>query len=543
MEGAAAQEPLTKLQRTVEITRILYRNHFFDVLRRINEAEQGPGGARIIPKDAPGAVRRMLEELGPTFIKIGQLLATRPDIVPQPFIDEFQNLYDKTAASPYDEIKSLIESELGRPIGEVYEQFDEKPVASASVGQVHFATLKGGGRVAVKVQHPGIHERVRVDFQIMEPIIRFVENLVAASRVWQPREHLLEVEEMLKHELDYRNEAKNLERVAENFAGEQAIKIPAVYWQASSERVLTLELIDGIKLSDLDAPEVKALDGKKLARIITHGMARQIFEHRMFHADPSPGNLMAMDSNAVAFLDWGAVGTVSRRRSDRILTLILGFVREDLETVAQAIIGLSTHGGDVELMDFHRDVERILEYHWRHRASVADPVVLQMILDVARRHDLLLPPDFMLITRALFQFEGMCKKLDPDYELVDVLEPYVLRHIKREFFGGDMTTERMTALLFDVFDTVRTLPPRVNKVLSMAENGQLRMRVDPGRRSDRRLADERRNLRSSFTVLVGAVLVGIAVIMAQGAGNLIPYLFTTILFVLVWGFFYLYWSE
>ncbi|MEA3199359.1 MAG: ubiquinone biosynthesis protein [Thermoplasmata archaeon] len=543
------QRKISKLQRTVEISRVLYENDFFRMMRDVARAERVPGDVvgtmeLVVPADAPRRVRRMLEQLGPTFIKIGQLLGTRPDLVSKPFLDEFRHLYDRTTASPFPAIKALIESELGRPMKELFEEFDEVPIASASVGQVHFATLRGGERVAVKVQHPGIEERVRVDFEIMEPMVRFVENLFAASRVWQPREHLLEVQQMLYRELDYRNEAKNVQRIRDAFEDDATVKIPQVYWHASSRRVLTLERIEGVKFSDFDNPELKALDGKRLARIITYAMAKQIFEVRFFHADPSPGNLMAMGSDQVAFLDWGAVGSVSRRRSERILALILGFVRSDLDGVAQALLDICRHGNDVDMGELMRDMERIMDYHERERASVGDPVVLEMILDVANKHNMLLPPDFMLITRALFQFEGLCKKLDPRYELVDVLEPYVFQYLRKEAFSVGDSGEKMLSGALEALDAARHFPARVNKVLRMLENNEVRVRVDMDHRGQRLEREERRNLRNTFTALVAALVLGIAWIMAAGnSAALVPFLFTAVLFVLIWAFFFLYWTD
>jgi ubiquinone biosynthesis protein len=547
--GPGSEKALTKVQRTVEVSRILYQNDFFGMMRDVARADRVPGpddGKRTIqvPPDMPRKVRRMLEELGPTFIKIGQLLGTRPDLIPKPFIDEFKHLYDKTTPSPFADIKVLIETELGAPLRDVYAEFDEVPVASASVGQVHFATLRTGERVAVKVQHPGIQERVQVDFEIMEPLVRFIENLFAASRIWQPREHLLEIRTMLSRELDYRNEARNCQRVHEAFAGDERVKIPRVFWSASARRVLTLERIEGVKLSDFENPDLKALDGKRIAEIITHAMAKQIFEDRIFHADPSPGNLMAIDSNTVAFLDWGAVGTVPRRRSERILALIMGFVRDDIDAVAQALLDLSRHEGDIDMGTFLRDLERVMDYHERERASIGDPIVLEMILSIANRHNMLLPPDFMLITRALFQFEGLCKKLDPGYELVEVLEPYVLRYLRREAFNLGDPKEAFFTFGYETLEAVRTLPPRLNKVLRMVENNELRVKIDMGRAAETREREERRNLRTMFTVLVAAMMLGTAFVMASGNNTvLVPFLFASVLFLLIWAFFFLYWTD
>ncbi|MHB8605758.1 MAG: ABC1 kinase family protein, partial [Thermoplasmatota archaeon] len=365
-----APKALTKASRTVEILRILYRNDFFGMMRELASAERAPGprgGMVEIPRDMPRKTRKILEELGPTFVKIGQLLGTRPDLVPKPFVDEFRNLYDRTTPSDFDLVKAQIEKELGRPLDEVFLEFAEIPVASASVGQVHFATLRTGERVAVKVQHPGIEERVYLDFEILEPMVRFIENLFAASRVWQPREHFREVFEMLARELDYRYEARNHQRVYESFKDDPSVKIPKIYWEYSAKRVLTLERIEGVKLSDFENPDLKALDGKSIARIITQAMAKQIFEDRLFHADPSPGNLMAMSSEVVAFLDFGAVGRVTRRRGERILQLISGLARGDLETVTVSLVEICNTRTEVDRKNLARDVERVMDYYERER--------------------------------------------------------------------------------------------------------------------------------------------------------------------------------
>ncbi|HLE96223.1 MAG TPA: AarF/UbiB family protein [Candidatus Thermoplasmatota archaeon] len=547
----AEETAISKLQRTVEIVRILYRNDFFGMMRELALAERsglGPSRRELaIPPDMPRKVRLMLEELGPTFVKIGQLLGTRPDLVPKPFVDEFRHLYDKTTPSPYEEVKRVIENELGRPLLDVFSGFDEVAIASASIGQVHFATLKNGERVAVKVQKPGSEERVFTDFQIMEPLVRFVENLFAASRIWQPREHLLEVYAMLVKELDYRYEAANHQKVFESFAGRSDVKIPRIFWDYSGRRVLTLERIEGVKFSDFDNPAFEKIDRPRLARIITYAMAKQIFEDRLFHADPSPGNLMAIpteDGGVIAFLDFGAVGKVTRRRSERILSLIMGFVRNDLESVSQSLIEICNVFGEVDIRSLHRDVEKIMDYHERERASVGDPVVLDMIIQVAQKHNMLLPPDFMLITRALFQFEGLCKKLDPEYELVAVLEPYVLQYIRKEAFTVENRKEALIDMAYQMSDFLKQMPHRMASIVRKIEQNEVRLKVDLPDFPQHREIQEKKGFKQNLTILLGALILGVAVVLGLGRGEqIVSYVFVAFVFVLLWSFVMLVLSD
>lgn len=536
------EEPAVgKLQRTLEILRILYKHDFLSTMRRLATADRQVAGLDKrelrVPEDIPPKVRRLLEDLGPTFIKIGQLLGTRPDLVPTPFVEEFRNLYDQTEPTPFPQVREQVESELGERLENVFRDFSEEPVASASIGQVHFATLKTGEEVAVKVQHPNIEQRVWTDFRIMRPIVEFIEKLFAASRVWQPSDHLHELAEMLDNELDYKYEAENQQRARKNLADNDNVVVPRVYWKRSTKRVLTLERIDGIKFSEEDEHRLAELDGERVAEIITHAMAQQIFEHRLFHADPSPGNLMVIDSETVAFLDWGAVGKVPERRADRVFDLIVGFMKNDLEAVTQALIDICNVHGELDMPALYRDVETIMDYHDRERASVGDPEVLDMIIEVAEKHDMLLPPDFILITRALFQFEGLCRRLDPTYELVEVLEPYIGRYLTRRALNIPGSRQEMLGSALDATETVREIPRRMNSFLRKLESNQLRFTVDTVANGAAEAGD-RQSFRQSLTWLVSAITVGTGLVVGMdgGPGALLNFVFFTLVLLIAWSF-------
>lgn len=539
------QPPVTKVQRTVEILRILQEHQFFQLLRELNQAQVEPGVGRKelrFPPEAPVRVRKMLEAMGPTFIKVGQLLGTRPDLVPREFVDEFRGLYDKTTPTPFPEVRQVVEDELNQALEEVFASFDQRPVASASIGQVHFATLHSGERVAVKVQHPGIEERIALDFEILEPIIAFIERVFAGSRVWQPKKHLDELKTMLAKELDYSYEATNHQRVYENFEGTTGVKIPRIFWEHSGRRVLTLEYIDGIKVDDLDGG-IPGLDGESVAEVITHAMAKQIFEDRIFHADPSPGNLLILDSHTVAFLDFGAVGIVTRRRAERILGLLVGFMRDDLDMVAQNIIELTEKTGEYDPGAFRQDLEKIMEFHEAERASAANPRMMDMIIDIAEQHNMLLPSDFMLITRALFQFEGMCRRLDPNYELIEVMGPFIQEMLFTRYTDRERQKEAMVDIGIQMAELVKSAPGRVNSILRKLERDQFTVQMNLQGLDDYQDRQQRNVLRGSVAAIAAAAILASGVIIATGRSeDLLRFGLVAIIVLLLWAF-TLVWME
>lgn len=542
-----ASRSLLKLKRIAEVVGILAEHDFFGLMRRVARAPVSNVGGKpeiVIPEDVPRKVRLLMEDLGPTYIKMGQLLGTRPDIVPKAFIEEFRHFYDRTRPSPFGEIKALIEGDLGRPLEDVFATFQEEPIASASIGQVHVATLRTGEKVAVKVQHPGTAALVEVDFEVMRPLVRFIQNLFAASRLFQPSEHLHEIEEMLARELDYTHEARILQRFHRNFAGSAKVKIPKLYPAHCSRRILVMEFIDGLPLSRATGEEMRrrGVDRKAIAKVLTVAMAKMIFEDRIFHADPSPGNLIITGPDTVAFIDFGAVGHVTRRRAERVMHLVHGFETENLDEVTQALLELCNIHGPVDHNLLRRDVERILDYAVTERAAVGDPVIMDLIAKTAEHNHMLLPADFFLVSRALFQFEGLCVRLDPEYDMVQQFTPIVIQHLYREAVSGEgLAALKEPAAAYA--ELLATLPTRLNNLLRKLETNQLEVRVRDVS-PDGVARDERRVMQRSFTALVGALIVGAGLTSLSPAPEATSnFLFFGAVFLLLWGIVMLYYSE
>ncbi|HEX2065875.1 MAG TPA: AarF/ABC1/UbiB kinase family protein [Candidatus Thermoplasmatota archaeon] len=532
-------QDLGRLARFNEIVAILLRHNAWGLLRNLMR------GAEDREDREPNAVRlrKLLEELGPTFIKLGQLLATRPDLVPQQYVEEFGKLYDQTPPSPPEEVRRVLREELGREVEEVFAQFDPVPLASASIGQVHRATLADGTRVAVKVQHVGIEARMVLDFEILRGLVTFIEKTFAGSRVWQPSDHLEELRQMLERELDYRYEMRTTQRVAEDFRGDPTVKIPRMHPEHCGKRVLVMEFIDGTKLTR--APDLAGIDRRAVARALTTAMAKQIFVHRLFHADPSPGNLMVIGTSQVAFLDFGAVGVVTERRARTILQLITSISRKDPESAAEAIMDLCDQRAEVDPRRFLQDVERIVDHFEREEVSVADPVLMDRIVGLARSHKMLLPPDFALITRALFQFEGFCRVLDPDFDLVEVLQPFVAQVLWRDLSSPRLQKELVEETVGELLKFGRTLPHTLNTVLRKIERNEVTTRWELVGLEGIKSAQGRGVLKTSFTLMMAALIVGLALVYASPApaARVGQFLFGAAAVLAVWTLVMLLWSE
>ncbi len=532
----------SRLTRFNEIGNILVENDFWGLLQSLLKGRDvgGPG-----EDPAPRKLRTIFERLGPTFVKLGQLLATRPDLVPQAYADEFKQLYDGTAPSPYEEVRQVVRSELGREVEEVFSVFEPEALASASVGQVHRAVLKDGTKVAVKVQHPGIEERMILDFEILRGLVVFIEKTFAASRVWQPTQHLNELRSMLERELDYRYEIKNTQRVAHDFRHDESVKIPRMFTEFSTKRVMVMEFIEGHKFAHAQDLDAEGIDRRNVARIITHAMAKQIFVHRLFHADPSPGNMMVMSSDQVAFLDFGAVGIVTERRAKTILRLITSISKGDAEATGEAVVDLCDPYGEHDPKRFQVDVEKILDFFEREEVSVADPRLMEMILNLAKKHRMLLPPDFMLITRALFQFDGFCRELDPDYELVTVLEPLVADLVWKNLTSTKKQKEIVEETLGELLKFGRQFPHTLNQLVRRIERNELRTTIDVAGLEGIKRSQGRSALKVSFTLVVAALIVGLAIVYTgpRPDERALQFLFGAGGIVVLWAFVLLLWSE
>lgn len=528
---------IDKVRRFNRILAIAMENDAFSLFLRFLTASREHGFVITditVPEGMPLKFRKLLEQLGPSFIKIGQFLSTRPDLMPPGFVDELQNLYDSTPPSPFPDIKKVVEEELGAPLCDIFATFDEKPVASASIAQVHLATLKNGARVAVKVQHPGIEQDMMIDFEILRTLAKFVEREFADARVWQPARHLEEFRRMVVRELDFAVEAKNQAQVHENFSGSPEIVIPRIYQKYSCKRVLTMEFMDGVKPLSAGDLGAKGINGREVARFLTNSMAKQIFIDRLFHGDPSPGNLLVQEGGKIVFLDFGAVGVLTRRRKDLLVRMVMAFVTSNAEELARVFILLCDKEGDVDEQAFSRDVEKVIDYFERERPSIGDPGILNMVIEASNKHRMLLPADFMLLMKAWYQFEGLCKRLDPGYDVAVVIEPY-LRETVMAKFAQEKQEELSKTLIMEYLKFLEKLPKRLNVILRKLENNDMQLKVTVMGQREQDARRQRTAVFASFSVIIAALIIGLAIVVSAGDSRLAAmFCLLSLIAVLAW---------
>ena len=430
------------------------------------------------PYTQPEHVRLAFEQLGATFIKLGQILSTRPDLLAPEYQRELAKLQDAAPPVPGDVIAATIAAELGRPVDEVFASFDAEPLAAASIGQAHAATLDDGTEVVVKVRRPSVVGEVHQDLEILR-------NLAArASRRWSAAADYDvvgladEFADTIRGELDYLQEARNAERFARNFTGDAEVHIPRVFWEMTTSRVLTLERIHGVNVSDLDALDKAAIDRRLLAERATRVVAQMVFEDGVFHADPHPGNFFIEPGGRIGIIDFGMVGEIDAELRQRLGGLLLALVRQDPDRITAAVVRLSATQRPPSRPLLREDLRRLVRRYAGR--SVGDLPVLELMNDVMsimRRHHLQLPRELALLVKALAMNEGLAANLDPDFRFGAVLAPYAQQLMAGEL-SPSVLARRLQHAGLEAAQLGIELPEQLRRLVDLLdrEGPELRLR-------------------------------------------------------------------
>ncbi|MFW5436459.1 ABC1 kinase family protein [Paenibacillus apiarius] len=437
---------------------------------------------RLITREAPETVgeriRLVLEELGPAFIKLGQLLSTRSDLFPDSVIRELIKLQDQVSPFPAHEARRIIEAELNRPIGDVFSSFDDEPVAAASIGQVHLAKLHGGEAVAIKVQRPGIHPVIERDLEIVKGLTAIAERRWAWVAEYQIPQMIAEFSKSMKAELDYNHEGRNTEKIARQFLHVQGIHIPRIYWQHTSSRVLTMEYVQGVKLSRHEDIAAQGHDLKALAERFVHAMLHQMFIEGLFHADPHPGNLLVLDDGRLAFLDFGMVGRLNGDMKDYLSDLIISLMRQRTSGIIRAIAGLGVVPDRTDMTQLKRDLDRLrAQYYDIPFTDISLGQSLHDLFAVAQRHRITLPPDLIMLAKALITMEGVVEELDPTLSILDMAEPFG-RKLLLEKYSPRRVRKKLLGGASDFLQALTDLPKQANQLARILSSGKVRVEVE-----------------------------------------------------------------
>lgn len=507
------------LERYIEIGRILATYGWENLLGRLGLADlfrlrKQVGG---VPP-GPVQVREAIEELGPTFIKLGQALSTRGDILPAEYVAELEKLQDAAPPVPHDDVCRVISEELGAPADDVFARFDETPLASASLGQAHAAALADGREVVVKVQRPGVRQTIETDLEILAGVAHFLEQHFEQARTYGLSDLVDEFSIAIHQELDYTREGRNGDRLRENFADIPYVRIAETIWDHATSRVLTLERMSGVKINDLREIDIRGYNRRKIATNLTRAFLKMIFVDGLFHSDPHPGNLVVLDDNVVGLLDYGQVGRLDSETKTHVTMLLAAYVQEDSASFAEVLVDMGTAPPGLNRHAFTSEIDRLLrQYYGVPVSEVQIGEVLRRALQVSAKHRVKLPAGLALLVKATMEVEAADNLLDPDYNLASEAKPFIEQSIRGEFAVGKMRTQLLQNVL-QWKSLFLDFPHKVAEVLdNMAKNSFRIIFKHEGLEGPIRDIDRSAN-RLSFALIASATIVASALILSAKVG-------------------------
>jgi ubiquinone biosynthesis protein len=516
----------SKLKRSQEILKIFFRFGLDYLIDRseINFLLKLRGRSGDFDKlTPPERLRKALEELGPTFVKFGQILSTRPDLVPPEFVDELEKLQDKVEPFSTEQARKIVEEELGQPIDEVFTDFSEQPVASASLSQVHKAKLKSGEEVAVKIRRPNIKQKIKTDLDILEKLAGSLEERTHKGWVFHPKLMVREFKRTVLNELDFFNEAQNFEKFKNKLKDIDYASVPGVYWNYTSSKVLTMEFIHGTKISEIISDDnKKKFDSKKVAERGSLLILKQVYEDGFFHGDPHPGNLFVQPPAHIVLLDVGMVGYLDKDTRREAATLLHSVIKSKPK---QAVISLKKLGATVGEHDttmLYRDLNELFsKYVDVPLKRLNFSKMNRDMLKVMVRHNLTLPPNLSLMLKSITTLESIGKKLDPDFNMAKTTKPFIKRLLADQYSPSAMY-ERGKDVVKDLIDLSEVLPKNLTDIIAQARKGELNLHITHQGLEDLDREIDRASNQLSFSIIIAAIIVGSSLIIQQGVG---PFIF------------------
>ncbi len=463
--------------------------------------------------------RKVLEELGPTFIKLGQILSTRADLIPVEFCEELEKLQDKVPPFEYEKVEEQISSEFKQPIKKIYKKFSPEPIAAASLAQVHIAELRSGQKVVVKVQRPGIKKIITTDLEILYSLAKLAEKYIEESKIYNPVEVIDKFRKTILKEVDFNREARNIDIFRRNFKDNEKVCFPAVFHDLSSKKILTIEQINGIKINDVEKINKSGLDRKQLAITGANAVLKQIFIDGFFHADPHPGNIFAIDNNGVTFLDCGMAGRVDEKTKEQIAAILIAFIERDVSEIAQvfmlmgAVDEADSRRLELDLADFMESYYTISLKELRMGKFLTD------IIEVISQNRIKIPPDLFLLAKALITIESIGRKLDPDFNMVTRTKPFIEKLIKQKYNPKRIARE-IKRFARGLYALTSSLPRDISLVLGKIKKGSLVVEFEHKGLENLILQMDKVSNRITFSVIIASLIVGSSIIMQTDKGPL-----------------------
>lgn len=464
-------------------------------------------------------LRLAFEELGPTFIKFGQILSTRPDFLPSDYIYELEKLQDKVLPVETLRIRECIEKELNKPLNQVFKEFDEKPVASASLSQVHKAVLYNGEIVALKIQKPGIRNTIELDLSILESFADVLEKRLRNGPFHSPKAVVAEIKKALRKELDFLNEAHNFDKFRNNFKGIDYIKVPKVYWDLTTEKLLTMEFIEGVKISEITQEKYRQqFDLKKIADRAAEALLKQILLDGFFHADPHPGNLFVQPPDTIVMLDVGMTGHLDERTIIIIAKTLRAANEKDYSHIIRGLQDLGLVVQKIDKFSLRQDLDELIElYSDRPFKTISMAKMNQQILEIMMRHKMAIPSNLVMMLRSISIAESVGKQLEPDFDMFSLVQPFV-RKIYFKLYSPRRWKERGVNVMDESVELVEHLPHHLSDLLRKLREGQFEVKLEHHKLEEITQEIKGSSNRISASLIIAALIVGSSLILQQGIG-------------------------
>ncbi len=509
------------INRYREIIAVLFKHGFGDLITNSQIEKYIDFGKKFIPNKKIEKIsslsrweriRLVLEELGPTFIKLGQIMSNRPDILPESLLIELEKLQDSVPPMPNEEAEKMIKQELGKPISELFKKIDTNPIASASIAQVYRAELFSGEKVAVKVQRTGIQKIIETDLEIMFHLSLLMEKHITEMEIMNPVEIVKEFERSIHKEIDFNIEASHIERFARNFQTDLTIYVPEVYKDYSTKKILTMEFIDGIKVSDLKALKEAKINSLIVAEQGCDLILKQIFEHGFFHADPHPGNIVILKDNITCFLDFGMMGTLLPKHQDYLGNIIVGVVNKDSKKITETLLRL-TGIHNIENRDQleYRVSELVNQYAYISLKEIKVGDLLNKLFKMLIDFKLRLPSDFYLLSKALITIEGVGTKLDPDFDMVSHIEPFAKKMVKKHLDPIELAKDLYSSMV-EFRLLFKDFPFEIREIIRQIKTGKLKVEFEHKGLEPMLIKHDQISNRIAFTIVLAALIIGSSLI-------------------------------
>ncbi len=506
------------LRRYQDIAQALVKYGYIDVVEALRLRKPWRLGQRVFgasevsEASKPLRLRLLCEELGPTFIKFGQLLSTRADLLPPDFLHELATLQDHAPHEDFAVIHGIIEADFDQPLYDLYTDIDPQPLAAASMAQVHRATLPTGAQVIVKVQRPRIPEIIAADLDVLRDLARLADRYMAEIQPFQPVGLVDEFARTITQELDFRHELANLERCARHFADDPTVLIPMPYPHLTTSRVLTMAYVEGIKITDRHALVQACLDPHTVAVHGANALLKQIFVHGFFQGDPHPGNLIALPGNVIAILDYGMFGVIDAETREHLALLLLGVVQRDAPKMLRALAALDVLEADGNRRQLRRDVMQLVDTYLTVPLEQMNLTArLDEMLKIVHRHSLQIPPEFFLLVRALTTAESIGRALDPTFNIATYVQPFA-EQLVMERYDPRYFMRRLGATSEEAGDLLLILPGMLTQILDRLRRGDVNMGVEV-RQLDRLMREfDTASNRLTLAIILAASIIGSSLI-------------------------------